>query len=162
MHKLTDLDRQAAPDNHTPVRVPVITDDGHIVLDPWWGSIQPMSLHPDVQTIGELEIIKHIKKGGTVIDTRLPEYVNISGIIPTAITIQWEYIVEGLAAHSIDQDTTIALYCNGPQCAATPRAIERLLSASWPPEKLLYYRGGLMDWIGQGLPVVSSIRHNDI
>lgn len=162
MHKLTDLDRQAAPKNHTPVRVPVLADDGRIMLDPWWGSIQPISLHPEVKTIGELEIIKHIEDGGTVIDTRLPEYVDVSGIIPTAIAIQWGSIIEGLAAHSIDENVTIALYCNGPQCAATPRAIERLLSAGWKPERLLYYRGGLMDWMGQGLPIVSSTKHSDV
>jgi rhodanese-related sulfurtransferase len=154
MHKRVDLSRQSAPEHHTPVRFPVVADDGRIILDPWWGSIQPMSLRPDITTISELEVIKHIENNGVLIDTRLPEYVDASGIIPTAIPVQWEHIVEGLSSLNISHDTTVALYCNGPQCAATPRAIEKLLAAGWNPERILYYRGGLMDWIGQGLPVV--------
>lgn len=148
-----NLERASAPADHVPCRIPTHTEERKVLLDPWWGSIQPMSLHPDIKTLGELELIDHIKKGYPVIDTRLPEYVEQSGIIPTAVAIPWENIVDKINELSIGEQVPIALYCNGPQCAATPRAIERLLEAGWEPTRLLYYRGGLMDWIGQALPV---------
>ena len=44
-------------------------------------------------------------------------------------------------------------FCNGPQCAATPRAILDLLKHRFPPEAMLYYRGGLHDWVTLGYPV---------
>lgn len=147
------LERSNAPDNHTPQRVPQIDRDGNVVLDPWWGTIQPMSLHPDITTLGELEMIEHIQSGYPVIDTRLAEYVEQSGVIPTAIPIPWENISDEINKLDINDTNPVAFYCNGPQCAATPRAIERLLEAGWDPKRLLYYRGGLMDWLGQGLPV---------
>ena len=45
------------------------------------------------------------------------------------------------------------LFCNGPQCAATPDAVEALLAAGYPAGALAYYRGGLHDWQTLGLPV---------
>jgi rhodanese-related sulfurtransferase len=150
------LERAIAPQNHTPVRVPIATNDGAVQLDPWWGTIQPMSLHPDIPTYGELEMITHIESEGIVIDTRLPEYVAQSGIIPGAIAIPWEKIVDEIEKMNIANSAPIALYCNGPQCAATPRAIQRLLDAGFEAKRLRYYRGGLMDWMGQGLPVTPA------
>jgi len=49
-------------------------------------------------------------------------------------------------------DPTI-VFCNGPQCSATAQAIEALLAAGWPPERLLYYRGGIHSWVTLGLPL---------
>ena len=47
------------------------------------------------------------------------------------------------------------LFCNGPQCTATPRAIEALIEAGVTPSQLAYYRGGLLDWMALGFPVSS-------
>lgn len=41
-----------------------------------------------------------------------------------------------------------------PQCTATPRAIAALLSAGHPAAALLYYRGGIHDWVTLGLPLL--------
>ena len=53
----------------------------------------------------------------------------------------------------IRPETDTILFCNGPQCAATPDAIRRLFDAGHPPERLLYYRGGIHDWVTLGLPL---------
>jgi hypothetical protein len=45
-----------------------------------------------------------------------------------------------------------AFFCNGPQCKATPNAIGALLRHGYPPETILYYRGGMHDWITLGYP----------
>lgn len=48
----------------------------------------------------------------------------------------------------------VVLFCNGPQCGATPHAIAALLDAGWDPARLRYYRGGIHDWVTLGLPLV--------
>lgn len=146
-----DLRRQGAPDGHDACRIPVVQPDGQIVIDPWWGAIQPYSLHPGLETIGELELIAHIEAGGKVVDTRRREYVEKTGLIPSAAHIEWEQINDHPDA--FDSGKT-ALYCNGPQCGATPNAVRLLLEAGHDPRTLLYYRGGIQDWMGLGLPTV--------
>jgi rhodanese-related sulfurtransferase len=132
--------------------VPVVEPSGLIQTDPWWGVVQPHELHPDLPTIGELELIEHIEAGGAVIDTRKQEYVDETGTLPGAKAIAWDEIKE--RADEIDPDAVTVLFCNGPQCAATPRAVEILLAMGRNPRSLRYYRGGILDWMALGLPVV--------
>ena len=49
--------------------------------------------------------------------------------------------------------TATVFFCNGPQCAATPDLIRTLLTGGYPPEAILYYRGGIHDWMTLGLPI---------
>jgi rhodanese-related sulfurtransferase len=135
--------------------VPRLDENGEMVVDPWWGTIQPTSLHPELPTWGELEVIGHLERGGTAIDTRLAEYVEQSGTIPGSLTIPWQEITEHL---ELFESGVAVLFCNGPQCAATPRAVEALLAAGVAPERLAYYRGGLQDWLGLGLPLAPAAK----
>lgn len=48
----------------------------------------------------------------------------------------------------------LVLWCNGPTCGQSPRAIEGLLRAGYPPAKLRYYRGGMQMWQLFGLTTV--------
>lgn len=144
------VERATAPEGHDPLRVPAVDRTGLVTIDPWWGTIQPQQLHPGIPTWGELEVIEHMKGGGRLIDTRLPEYVEASGTIPGSLVIPWETIADHLS--EIDPRGVTVLFCNGPQCAATPRAVGRLLDAGVEPESLAYYRGGIQDWVGLGLP----------
>jgi rhodanese-related sulfurtransferase len=123
---------------------------GRFVVDATWGHITPMRLAPGVRTVGELEVIAHIEAGLPVIDTRLLEYI-AAGTIPSARVIPHT----DTAARLDDFDRTVdaVLFCNGPQCAATPDAIGTLLDAGYPPERLFYYRGGIHDWVTLGLPL---------
>lgn len=146
--------RSSAPEGHESTRIPVVGDDGLVRVDPWWGTVQPQQLHPEIPTWGELEVIAQIESGGRLIDTRLPEYIEASGTIPTAIAVPWEMITDHLDL--FDPEAVTALFCNGPQCAATPRAIDRLLKAGLPPKALAYYRGGLQDWVSLGFPTVPA------
>ena len=54
-----------------------------------------------------------------------------------------------------DNATTLALFCNGPWCDQSPRAIRNLVDAGYPPEKLKYYRGGMQMWLLLGLTVTT-------
>jgi rhodanese-related sulfurtransferase len=123
---------------------------GQFLVDATWGTIMPMQLAPGVRTVGELETLAHIEAGLPLIDTRLPKYL-ARGTLPSARAIPHTQIAERLA--ELDPTTDTILFCNGPQCAATPDAIRILLDAGHPPERLLYYRGGIHDWVTLGLPL---------
>ena len=48
----------------------------------------------------------------------------------------------------------LLLWCNGPWCGQSPRAIRGLLNAGYPAEKLYYYRGGMQMWQSLGLTTI--------
>jgi rhodanese-related sulfurtransferase len=48
----------------------------------------------------------------------------------------------------------LVLWCNGPSCGQSPRAIKRLIKVGYPPEKIFYYRGGMQMWQLWGLTTV--------
>ena len=48
----------------------------------------------------------------------------------------------------------LLLWCNGPWCGQSPRAIQGLLKAGYPAEKLYYYRGGMQMWQSLGLTTI--------
>lgn len=49
----------------------------------------------------------------------------------------------------------LILWCNGPWCGQSPRAITNLLKLGYPAEKLFYYRGGMQVWQSLGLTTVT-------
>lgn len=48
----------------------------------------------------------------------------------------------------------LVLWCNGPACGQSPRAIRSLLDAGYPGDKIKYYRGGMQMWQLWGLTTV--------
>ena len=63
------------------------------------------------------------------------------------------------AGHKTDEwDFTdakeLVLWCNGPSCGQSPRAIRGLLDVGYPGEKIKYYRGGMQMWQLWGLTTV--------
>lgn len=129
------------------------TDPGLFTVDATWGKISPIELAPGVRTVGELEVIAHAKAGRPLVDTRLPHFVS-AGTIPGAIGIPHEAILDQL--DQLDREVETVFFCNGPQCGASPDAISAMLEARYPAERILYYRGGMHDWVTLGLPVSTS------
>ncbi len=125
------------------------------IVDTTWGTIQPIQLHPGVQTVGELELIAHIEAGLPLIDTRRPESF-AAGTIPGARSLPHTEVADRQG--EIDPELPAILFCNGPQCAATPHAIRLLLELGHPAQALLYYRGGVHDWVTLGLPLTQPSR----
>lgn len=140
------------PKREPSQRLPRAVDGepGLVMVDATWGVVQPLQLPGGVQTVAELEVIALIEHGATLIDTRQPEYV-AEGTIPTAIPVRHQEIVERLGTMALSDP--VVLFCNGPQCGATPLAIAGLLAAGWSAERLRYYRGGLHDWVTLGYPL---------
>lgn len=139
--------------------------------------IQPASLHPQVETIGELEVIDYISKmqGGDksilVIDSRTPDWV-AKGTIPGAKNIPWTKLSlkkgasqldiddiltgefnakEGASGMDFSNSKTLVMFCNGMWCGQSPTNIKALLNLGYPPEKIKWYRGGMQDWAILGL-----------
>lgn len=142
--------------------------------------VQPMSLAPGVETIGELELLEYLKKAGRdssvlVIDSRDGDWPQRSGIIPGAVAIPWQELhpahtdVEKIAETLIfrfgavrqgglwnfENAKTLVLYCNGPWCGQSPTNIKQLLALGYPAHKLKWYRGGMQDWKMLGLTTVA-------
>jgi len=72
-------------------------------------------------------------------------------------------MVEGFGLMGGDQKTEqwdfsnakeLLLWCNGPWCGQSPRAIRALINAGYPAEKLYYYRGGMQMWQSLGLTTI--------
>ncbi len=137
--------------------------------------IHPMQVAPGVTTLGELEVIDFLQTrvsagSGILMDSRLPEW-NAKGTIPGAVNVPFatlapnnpyrDEILVALGARKgaggeldFSGALDVALFCNGPWCDQSPRAIRYLLEAGFPAEKLFYYRGGMQDWLMLGLSVV--------
>jgi rhodanese-related sulfurtransferase len=144
-----DIQRTGRRDEPQRQPAPVPGEPGLFVVDATWGTIQPLRL-AGVETVGELEVLDHLRGGGLVVDTRQPDQA-ATGTIPGAVAIRHQEIAQrlgGPVGHGV-----VVLYCNGPQCAATPQAVDALLAAGWPPAQLRYYRGGIHDWVTLGLPL---------
>jgi rhodanese-related sulfurtransferase len=153
---LADIDRRLEPrEDSLQVPEPVDGSEGLFVVDATWGSIYPMELAPGVRTVGELEVIAHLKRGLPLIDTRL-EHFYADSTIPGALLIPHTEIRDRL--DQLDSGVETVFFCNGPQCAATPAAIDSLLDAGFPSESILYYRGGMHDWITLGLPIMGPAK----
>jgi rhodanese-related sulfurtransferase len=141
--------------------------------------VQPMTVAPGVETVGELELIDYLRGdrqalGVMVIDSRSPEWVE-RGTIPGAINIPYTRLDPEYARPEQIADTlqlefgavaadglwdfsnvkTLVFFCNGPWCGQSPTNIKALLGFGYPAHKLKWYRGGLQAWEQFGLTTVA-------
>ncbi len=93
--------------------------------------------------------MEQLDRGLSLIDSRPAEAYG-SSTIPGARNIPHDETVERIS--QLDPAQPTIFFCNGPQCAASPEAIDALLASKYPPAAIHYYRGGLHDWISLGLP----------
>jgi len=134
--------------------------------------IHPMQAAPNVDTLGELEVLdfvnNKVKSGkGLLIDSRMPKFFN-SETIPASVNIPFVLftgdnankvvkllgVKDGKNGLNFSQAKELCLYCNGPWCDQSPRAIKALIKVGYPAEKLKYYRGGMQLWKIFGLTTV--------
>ena len=144
--------------------------------------VQPYSLAPGVETIGEVEVLDYLSRIGKgdasvlVIDSRTTDWVK-KGTIPGSVNIPWTSlnpaqgadpmsIAEILenqfgAVHQEDlwdfsKVKTLVLFCNGMWCGQSPNNIQTLLRFGYPADKIKWYRGGMQDWEILGLTTVAG------
>lgn len=126
------------------------TEPGLVEVDVTWGSIQSIKSAQQVNTVGELEVYDHHNKGLPIIDARKPG-TSGSVTIPGSNNIPYDELVERM--DELDENNPSIFFCNGPQCPQSSTAIRQLLDAGHSADRILYYRGGMHDWITLGLPV---------
>ncbi|MFW5910782.1 MAG: rhodanese-like domain-containing protein [Thiohalospira sp.] len=144
--------------------------------------IQPASLHPDVETIGELEVLDYLRRRSEgddsilVVDSRTQDWVE-RGTIPGSENIPWTDLSQSQGAdpftiHDImtgqfgaeEQEglwdfsdaKTLVLFCNGPWCGQSPANIRTLLRYGYPADRIKWYRGGMQNWENLGLTTVQD------
>jgi rhodanese-related sulfurtransferase len=142
--------RKAERDQIQMIPQNVPGQEGLVQVDVTWGAIQPMHAAEKVVTVSELELNDHIEKGLQVIDARKHDNPG-TPTIKNSVNSPHTEMVERM--DELDREQPAIFFCNGPQCPQSPTAIRSLLEAGYPPEKILYYRGGMHDWITLGQPV---------
>lgn len=141
--------------------------------------IQPATLAPGVETIGELELLDYLARQDDdeqilVIDSRTPDWLD-HGTIPGSKNIPWKQLAPTAGADPFEiqriledefgallieelwdfsQVKTLVLFCNGPWCGQSPANIRTLLRFGYPAVKLKWYRGGMQAWESLGLTTV--------
>ncbi len=136
--------------------------------------IHPITAAPGVRTIGELELLEFLQttvknEEGVLLDARMPNWYN-SETIPGAINVPFIMLTKAsekrdrlLGVFGVKNKKGVkdfsgaiklTLFCNGPWCDQSPRAIKGLIGAGYPAEKLQYYRGGMQAWKSFGLTTV--------
>ena len=125
-------------------------EHGLVEVDTTWGSIQPMQAAESVLTIGEQEVFHHKKKDLPIIDTR--KLATMDGVsIPGSKSVPYDELVGRM--DELDENHPSIFFCNGPQCPQSSTGIKNLLEAGYPADRILYYRGGMHNWITLGLSV---------
>lgn len=138
--------------------------------------IQPLKAAPGVTTVSELELLDFLmtsaKQGGLLVDARTDSWYK-KGTIPGSINIPFTIFISpdddpvmirifkaigGVPNAQGNWDFSagkkLVLFCNGPWCQQSIRAIKGLMRHGYPPEKLYYYRGGMQSWQSLGLTTV--------
>ena len=96
-------------------------------------------------------------------DVELAEVLESLGAVQREDVSPVLLMVESVGLMNGDQKTEkwdfseakeLLLWCNGPWCGQSPRAIRGLLAVGYPAEKLYYYRGGMQVWQSLGLTTV--------
>ena len=166
-----------------PITIERIQDTDNRLADDFTKTSRPcppFCIHPikaarDIRTIGELELLDFLQKEvaaeeGLLIDARMPNWYD-SETIPGAINVPFVILTKpsdkrtrilqlfgAKQKESGEMDFSrvikLTLFCNGPWCDQSPRAIKGLLNAGYPPSKIQYYRGGMQAWKSFGLTTV--------
>ncbi|WP_368185266.1 rhodanese-like domain-containing protein [Aestuariibius sp. HNIBRBA575] len=137
--------------------------------------IQPMQAAAGVETVGELEVLDFLEdvvsnNTGLLVDSRLPEWFS-NGTIPGAVNVPFATldpsnpyrsdILRALGATDLGSGLDFSnamdlmLFCNGPWCEQATIAINNLVGAGYPTNKIFYYRGGMQSWLQLGLTVTA-------
>ena len=148
------------------------------------GKLLPLQLYDNLETYGELEVLKFLKKMQVnrefvLIDSRLKkwyDYRSIPGAInmpfiyfkdPNNYEFYFEYALKHLGVkmdedgdYDFTQAKTLVLFCNGPWCTQSPDMIYALLDIGYPSEKLKWYRGGMQDWLGAGMTSTREVNYD--
>ncbi|MEE9446349.1 MAG: rhodanese-like domain-containing protein [Arenicellales bacterium] len=166
----------------TPVTIKRIQDPSNKLVDDFAKTsrpcppfcVHPMQAASGVKTVGELDVVSFLQNqveagSGLLIDARMPKFYN-SETIPGSINIPFvlftssaKDILPLLGVTGSDGNWNynaameLLLWCNGPWCDQSPRAIQALVKEGYPEAKIKYYRGGMQLWKIFGLTTIQPV-----
>jgi len=137
--------------------------------------IQPISMHKDIKTIGEVEVIKFMKEKvnpskGLIVDVRTKKWYD-KETIPSSVNIPYSihkdkkamdklFIALGMKKKGSSWNGKGAMdlifYCNGLWCDKSSKFISYFIDNGYPVDKIKYYRGGFQMWKILGFTTVKS------
>ncbi len=151
----------------------VATEDGPVeitrrmtdcALNEGW--LQPLVPVEGIRPAGEIEVLEALADPDVaVVDMRTIEW-RVRATIPGSIHIPYTEVADRLDELGCEKaeagwDCSGAVefvgFCNGPVCPQSPVAMKAAVRAGFPPEKILYYRGGMLDWQALGLSTVEGM-----
>ena len=139
--------------------------------------IQPSTLAPGVETVGEIEVLAYLRsitegdESILVIDSRSSDWV-AKGTIPGVINVPWTSLDSSRGADSIaiggilvekfnaknleglwdfSSAKTLVVFSNGTWDGQAANEVKALMNYGYPAHKLKWYRGGMQDWEDLGL-----------
>ncbi|MDP2076945.1 MAG: rhodanese-like domain-containing protein [Sulfuricurvum sp.] len=129
------------------------------------GHLQPLIPAQGVTLVGEREMLPALNdKDALIVDMRLESEFFIQ-TIPGAINVSYldvEPHMDTLGCNKkggkwdCSNAKKIYTFCNGPVCTKSPIGIRKLISLGFPPQKIFYYRGGMLVWSAIGLTMVEG------
>jgi rhodanese-related sulfurtransferase len=130
------------------------------------GWLQPLVPVEGVRPVSEVEVLEALASGETlVIDMRSIEW-RAQATIPGSIHIPYTEVAGrldelGCTRQDDAWDCANAVsfigFCNGPVCPQSPMAMKAAVREGFPPEKIGYYRGGMLDWQALGLTTIEGM-----
>ena len=152
--------------NKDQMQVTVQTEDGAVeitrVMTPCAlnkGWLQPLVPVDGIKPVTEIEVLEALSGGETmVIDMRTIEW-RTKATIPGSVHIPYTEVAGRLDELGCTRaggkwDCANARpfigFCNGPVCPQSPMAMKAAVREGFPPEKISYYRGGMLDWQALG------------
>ena len=145
------------------------------------GTIAPMKIDKDIETLGELEVLDYMQKAQKddsilLVDARTEDWYEKLRI-PTALnapftlfrdkttaieelTLDFGVATKKDGALDFSKAKTLVIYCNGAWCGQSLQMIKdakySLINLGYPKEKIKYYRGGMQSWVVLGLTTAGS------
>ncbi len=144
-----EIKRKQLGERSPSIPQPIPSEPGMVKVESTWGEIQPLQVADGVRTVAELDVIHFLENGQPVIDARTEDFYHQATLLG-AKNIPHTQAAERM--HELDRSQETLFFCNGPQCGQSPAAIKALMKAGFPADKMLYYRGGMHDWMTLGLP----------
>ncbi len=149
------------------------------------GTTQPMKIDNEIETVGELEVLKFLQ----VLEFEPEKYALVDArdshwyeemTIPKAINIPYSDLTEdedfyedyarALKLLKITKDKNgkldfsmakdVLVFCNGNWCVQSVWAVKALVKMGYPKHKIFWYRGGLQDWAAAGFTTVKGTSTN--
>ena len=130
------------------------------------GWLQPGVPVEGSHLVTEIEVLEALQDPDVkVVDMRTIEW-RMKGTIPGSVHIPYTEVAQRLdelgctredEAWNCETAQDFVGFCNGPVCPQSPMAMQAAAREGFPPEKMHYYRGGMLDWQALGLTMVEGM-----